>query len=108
MGCVISTCLGFVVYHAHQISFFHHYKEDLATTYHIMNTAASRESLELWTREPKSSLGLMVLGMCLDAALDGVSCALLRYRQPSTDGSLPVSVLKVNTRSSLHSLSKYS
>jgi hypothetical protein len=72
-----------------------------------MNTAASWESLELRARELKSSLGLMVLGMCVDAALDGVSCALLHYRQPSTDGSLPVSILKVNTHGSLHSLFKY-
>lgn len=71
-----------------------------------MNTAASRESLELWTRKPNSSLGLTVLGMCVDAALDGVSCALLHYRQPSTDGSLPVSILRVNTHGSLYSLFK--
>lgn len=48
-------------------------------------------------KEIKGSLDMTVLGMCSGAALDGVSCTLIRYKQQSPDEPLRMVILKART-----------
>ncbi|KAL5394017.1 hypothetical protein PMIN03_013080, partial [Paraphaeosphaeria minitans] len=63
----------------------------------VRKKAASQTTPISWLKESKNPSDLIVLRMCSGAALGGVSCVLLRYRQQSRDGYLRVSVLRVRT-----------
>ncbi|KAL5371049.1 hypothetical protein DPSP01_014524 [Paraphaeosphaeria sporulosa] len=60
----------------------------------VREKAASQTTPISWLKESKNPSDLIVLRMCSGAALGGVSCVLLRYRQQSRDGYLRVSVLR--------------
>ncbi|PVH90963.1 hypothetical protein DM02DRAFT_388110 [Periconia macrospinosa] len=76
-------------------------RKDSATAQPVVEMVASWESPKLWVKASRNPLDLTVLGMCSGAALDGVSCALLRYRQQSPDGPLRMSLFTVRTLTSL-------
>ncbi|KAF1973598.1 hypothetical protein BU23DRAFT_568277 [Bimuria novae-zelandiae CBS 107.79] len=59
-----------------------------------MEMAASSKSAAPSARETRESLNLLVLGMCSGAALDSITCALVRYRQQSPDGPLRMLIIK--------------
>ncbi|KAL5404758.1 hypothetical protein PMIN04_012516 [Paraphaeosphaeria minitans] len=60
----------------------------------VREKAACQTTPISWLKESKNPSDLIVLGMCSGAALGGVSCVLLRYRQQSRDGYLRVFVLR--------------
>ncbi|KAL5432300.1 hypothetical protein PMIN06_012052 [Paraphaeosphaeria minitans] len=65
----------------------------------VREKAACQTTPISWLKESKNPSDLIVLGMCSGAALGGVSCVLLRYRQQSRDGYLRVFVLRESTHS---------
>lgn len=72
-----------------------------------MNGAATHSGAEL--RQPASKpLYYTVLGMNSGTAMDGIDCALVRYRQESPEKPLHMELLKARLRLIVyHSTSKY-
>lgn len=72
-------------------------REDSATSQPSIKMGASSERLRPLANEHTNILDLVVLGMCSGAALDVVTCALLRYRQQNPDEALRISFIEVRT-----------
>lgn len=71
-------------------------RKDSGTEQSSIMMAASSEQLGSWPSEHTYPLELEVLAMCSGAALDVVTCALLRYSQKSHQDALNISILEVH------------
>lgn len=60
------------------------------------NGTESRAVNDHEPRPVKSSLDLTVLGLNSGTAMDGIDCALVRYRQESPEKPLHLNILKVS------------
>ncbi|KAF9731580.1 hypothetical protein PMIN06_007882 [Paraphaeosphaeria minitans] len=69
-------------------------RKDSATAQPLVEMATSAKGSRPLVKHNENSLDMTVLGMCSGAALDGVSCALFRYRQRSPNEPLRMSMLK--------------
>lgn len=72
-------------------------RKDSGTSQPPIKMAASSVQPRPLASEHTNTLDLVVLGMCSGAALDVVTCALLRYRQHSPDEALRISIIEVRT-----------
>lgn len=77
-------------------------RRDSATAQQPLGIAWSPGTSQYSTMQSTNALDLTVLGMCSSAALHGVTCAVLRYRQRSPDAPLRLSIVKVRTSTSLY------
>jgi hypothetical protein len=72
-----------------------HTRKDSATAQPLVEMATSVQGSRPSPEDKENRLDVTVLGLCSEAALDVVSCALLRYRQSSPNEPLRMSMLKV-------------
>jgi hypothetical protein len=69
------------------------HKENGYTTYNTNSTNGHRQD------RANGSLDVTVLGMNSGTAMDGIDCALVRYRQSSPKAALHMEILQVRLRS---------
>jgi hypothetical protein len=72
-----------------------HIRKDSATAQLPVEMAASVKGSKPSPSDENNPLDITVLGLCSEAALEGVSCALLRYRQSRPNEPLRMSMLRV-------------